>query len=335
MKQKLKKYLFWLLFWVFMGVWGILIPFAQVNAAPAAPNFNENIVSHLDTWVFDNGAVDKDNTFKENVRALFYPNTSDSESMNRIYNVVRDITLWIMIIFLVYSWASLLFSSNKDKKEMMKLLWNIVYMLLWGCFILWANWIFWSILKFDEEDFTAAWNWISWATTAFADTLMWQILMTMRAFAFFLAIVMLIITWIRVIWAWENEKWKKLIKWILNVVLALIIIKGIDFIFYMVSNSWTFVTNAIDFIKKFAMIFARIYWIVILLMVIVAWYLYLTAWSSEGSFKKATNILINILLSWLVLFSFLFIIYQIFSEFSTWEHVALMMQSINKISALG
>jgi hypothetical protein len=53
-------------------------------------------------------------------------------------------------------------------------------------------------------------------------------------------------------------------------------------------------------------------------MVIVSWYLYITDGWSGSNFKKASNILINILLSALVLFAFLLIIYQIFAEFQTW-----------------
>jgi hypothetical protein len=53
-------------------------------------------------------------------------------------------------------------------------------------------------------------------------------------------------------------------------------------------------------------------------MVIISWYLYITDWWDWSNFKKAGNILLNILLSGLVLFGFLLIVYQIFAEFQTW-----------------
>ena len=113
--------------------------------------------------------------------------------------------------------------------------------------------------------------------------------------------------------------WKqKLIKWIINVVVALLIIKWVDFIYYLAADSSTFVKNASDFIINIAKVFGYLYWIVTVIMVLVAWYLYITDGWNWANFKKATNVIINILLSALVLFGFLLIVYQIFAEFQTW-----------------
>jgi len=147
---------------------------------------------------------------------------------------------------------------------------------------------------------------------------MFIVLSAIKAFAFFMAIILIVVTWFRVIAAWEWEKWKKLVKWLINIWVALLVIKWIDFIYYLAADSSNFVQNASDFIINFAKIFAYIYWAVIIIMVIVAWYLYMTDGWSWSNFKKASNILVNILLSWLVLFSFLLILYQIFAEFQTW-----------------
>jgi hypothetical protein len=147
---------------------------------------------------------------------------------------------------------------------------------------------------------------------------MFVILSAIKAFAFFLAIIMIVVTWFKVIAAWEWEKWKKLLKWIINVVVALLIIKWVDFIYYLAADSSTFVKNASDFIINIAKVFGYLYWVIIVIMVIVSWYLYITDGWSGDRFKKAGNILINILLSALVLFAFLLITYQIFAEFQTW-----------------
>jgi hypothetical protein len=108
------------------------------------------------------------------------------------------------------------------------------------------------------------------------------------------------------------------VKWIINVVVALLIIKWVDFIYYLAEDSKMFVENASNFIINVAKIFGYIYWVVIVIMVIAAWYLYITDGWGGSNFKKASNILINILLSALVLFAFLLIVYQIFAEFQTW-----------------
>lgn len=156
----------------------------------------------------------------------------------------------------------------------------------------------------------------------FTNSLIWKVfflvLSAMKAAAFFLAIIMTIITWFRVMAAGEWEKWKKLVKWLINVVVSLLIIKWIDFLYYLTADSSNFVANAADFIINVAKVFWRIYWVITVIMVIVAWYLYITDGWSWSNFKKASNILINILLSALVLFGFLLITYQIFAEFQEW-----------------
>ena len=60
-------------------------------------------------------------------------------------------------------------------------------------------------------------------------------------------------------------------------------------------------------------------------MVFVAWYLYITDGWSGNNFKKASNILVNILLSGLVLFAFLLILYQVFAEFQTWGDAVTLL----------
>ena len=197
-------------------------------------------------------------------------------------------------------------------------------MSLWGVFIYWANRLFWSVLNFNSGDFVSNGEWFSW----FTKSLVWQwsvlffVLSILKAAAFFAAIVMTVITGFRVVAASETEKWKKLVKWLINVVVALLVIKWIDFIYYITADSENFVENATDFIINVAKIFGYIYGVIIVIMVFVSWYLYITDWWSGSNFKKAGNILVNILLSGLVLFAFLLILYQVFAEFQTgWDAV--------------
>ena len=212
---------------------------------------------------------------------------------------------------------------------MKKTLWSLVYILLWWCFVYWANWLFGYVLDFSwGGPFTASTEtWINPIVDKF--TWGWGVLFivlsAIKAFAFFMAIIMTVITWIRVISAWDWEKWKKLVKWLINIVVSLLVIKGIDFVFYIAEDSQNFLQNASKFIVNVARIFAYIYWVLIVLMVIIAWYLYISDWWSWSNFKKASNILVNILLSALVLFAFLLILYQIFKEFSPWGDAVSMV----------
>ena len=287
-----------------------------------APKYEQDFASQLkkDNRVLnpDKFGVKSQKNIRENIVSLFYPSENWA---NNIYHVIRDITLWVMIIFIIVAWASLLlwWKAEDSKKHIVSLL----YILLWWVFIYAANRLFGSALHFNGDQFTV-WSADEQGIWWFTNVLIWNwwvffvILSAIKAFAFFLAIIMTVVTWFKVMAAWEWEKWKKLLKWLINVVVSLLIIKWVDFVYYLAADSWTFVKNASDFIINVAKVFGYIYWVVIVIMVIIAWYLYITDGWSGSNFKKASNILVNILLSALVLFAFLLITYQIFAEFQTW-----------------
>ena len=316
----------------FMVIIPCLIPLNNFTEA-TPPNFQWNFVNHLTSgWVNnpDNFGVSKNNTLRQNIVALFYPSRQDS--WNLIYKVIRDMTLWLMIVYIIRAWASLLFS--KKPENLQNTLRNFIYVLLWWVFVYAANRLFGNVLDFNYVDFTAVeWGWWIWWVEKAMNSVFFVVLSALKAFAFFLAIIMIVVTGIKVISAAEWEKWKKLVKWLINVVIALLIIKWIDFVYYLAEDSSNFISNASDFIINVAKIFGYIYGVIIVIMVFVAWYLYIVDWWSGNNFKKAGNILVNILLSWLVLFAFLLIIYQIFAEFQTWwdavsEEVVMLLRYI-------
>ena len=315
LKKNLKVMIFLSLIFV-----GCVFPMVSQSYSTHAPKFGPDFVDDLtdEGWVIDPSKkwVSSENLVRQNVVALFYPSMYDGSNNNAIYKVIRDITLWIMIGFFVWAWASLLF--NRKPEDVKKTLRSLVYILIWGLFVYWANRIFGDVLSFNEGDFTAseAW-WVAWVEDA-THKIFFVVLSALKGFAFFLSIIMLVITWFRVIAAWEWEKGKKLVKWLINVVIGLMIFKWIDFIYYIVADTPNFVKNAAELIINIAKVFAYIYWVIIVIMVIIAWYLYMTDGWGWSNFKKASNVLVNILLSALVLFAFLLIMYQIFAEFQKW-----------------
>ena len=307
--------IFWLLIsagfflWSYTQAWWLSDLFDGSDLPQYGPDFEKQLVDGW--WVIDKD-VSRDRTLRENVIELFYPSENWG---NVLYHVIRDITLGIMIIFIVWTgWSMLLNSKTEESKKKLS---NLLYILLWWVFVYAANWLFWDVFHFSNDQFTTWQEGIWWFTDAmiWKSSVLFVILSAIKAFAFFLAIIMIVVTWFKVVAAGEWEKWKKLIKWIINVVVALLIIKWVDFIYYLTADTNTFVKNASDLIINVAKVFWYIYWIIIVIMVIVAWYLYITDGWSGGNFKKASNILVNILLSALVLFAFLLIAYQIFAEF--------------------
>lgn len=317
-KKNIKIIVFWLLI-----LMGCLFSITNQTQATYVPKFAD-FVSGLKGWVTESKWVSSENLLRQNVVALFYP--SSWGGGNSIYNVIKGMTLWVMIVYFIRAWASILFSRKPE--DMKKTLRSLVYILIWWLFVYGANRIFWNVLHFNEDAFTQDADWMKWISAA-THGVFFVVLSAIKAFAFFLAIIMIVITWFKVIAAWEWEKWKKLVKWLINVVIWLLIIKWIDFIYYLAADTWTFVKNAVDLIIKIAKIFAYIYGTIIFIMVIVAWYLYMTDGWGGSNFKKASNILINILLSALVLFSFLLILYQIFAEFQEgWDAVTMILKNI-------
>ncbi len=324
LKKSIKIIAFWLLILI-----GCTLPIVNQTSATNAPeywsDFADDLMKKEDKWLIDpweRFQVTENKTLAENIAALFYPSNNDGG--NAIYKVIRDMTLWVMIAFFVWAWASILF--NRKPEDVKKTLLSLIYILIWGLFIYGANRIFWDVLNFNGGDFTVSETWwVGWVSDA-AHKVFFVVLSALKAFAFFLSIIMIVITWFRVIAAWEWEKWKKLVKWLINVVIWLLIIKWIDFIYYVAADTKNFVENVANLIINIAKIFAYIYWIITVIMVIVAWYLYITDGWSWSNFKKASNVLVNILLSALVLFVFLLIIYQIFAEFQEgWDAVTTMV----------
>ena len=320
-----RRKIYIIILWLLLLIWCILPLGSRIEAAPPkVSNYIKWVENSKDVVTRSKAKVESTKSLRDNIIKLFYPD-SGGGTTSMIYPIIRDISLWVMIIFIVRTGASLLLNNKPEESK--KHLSNLLYIILWWVFIFWANRLFWSVFSFTEEQVTVD-KWIEWVSK----NLIWEVfrlvLTAVKAFAFFFAIIMTAVTWFKVISAGEWEKWKKLVKWLINIVVALMIIKWVDFIYYIAADTGSFVTNAENFIKNAAKVFAYIYWIVIVIMVIVAWYLYITDGWSGANFKKASNVLINILLSAFILFGFLLILYQIFAEFSTWWDAVSYVKSI-------
>jgi hypothetical protein len=146
-------------------------------------------------------------------------------------------------------------------------------------------------------------------------SLFFQILTFLKGAAFFWAILMIVITGFRVVMAADADKSKKLVRGVLNVVGALVIMKGVDFVYYIASVE-DFTAQAAGFIISAAKFFGYIYGALAVLMVFYAGYSFITDGGGGDGFKRAKTILINLLVSGLVLFGFLLILYQVFNEFT-------------------
>jgi len=299
---------------------------SQIFAYIQAPSFNDNFADYLtDSTPDEYGRVetvfklpiDRNKTLIENVRCLLYPNPivvpgcDTGSSGGFFWDAIR--VIWFVIIFgyIVIVWINLILYP-KDAEKVKNNLKSLLYIAYWAFIFLWSTRILWTVLN--------VWN-LWWSEDlvnrlqGWPGSLFFQVLSFLKIAAFFIAIIMMVILWFRIMAANDAEKSKKIAKWILNIILALIFIKIIDFLYY-IAQSPQFAQRSADFIVDISKIIAYIMWAVLMLMVFYAGFLLVTDQWKEENFTKAKNILVSILLWAWVLFLFLLILYQIFSEFA-------------------
>lgn len=96
--------------------------------------------------------------------------------------------------------------------------------------------------------------------------------------------------------------------------MALAFIKIIDYIYY-IAQSTTFKSQAISFIIQTSKIMGYILGFIFMLSVFYGGFLLVTSGGDSKSAEKAQTIIKNIFIISIVIFMFLLIVYQIFSEF--------------------
>jgi hypothetical protein len=113
----------------------------------------------------------------------------------------------------------------------------------------------------------------------------------------------------------KADKVKAWLKWLLNVIIALVIIKVIDYVYYIAQLN-DLVTKATDLIVEIARIVWFFIWALMVIMLLYAGFLFITDQWNTKNMEKAKNIIIWIIVSAVVIFALLLIIYEIFNEFA-------------------
>jgi len=313
-----------------LGFCLLLLPFVinySVAAVWDAPAFSE-FTKFFTNWYVDEhweiidvrapAWVSADKSLQDNIRCLFYPNSYMvpwCDGVTRgwsIWTLVRYIWYALVVLFIVIAGIKLLMnwsSAEKVKAAFMSLL----YILLWSILFFGCIWILWSVLKIETLQWTEWLNQnLQWDQSSF----LFIVLSFLKALAFIAAILMIVVHGFRVLSsADKSDKVKAWLKWLLNVIIALVIIKVIDYVYYIAQLS-DFVTEATTLIIEIAKVVWFIIWALMMIMLFYAGFLFITdQWSSENM-KKAKNIIVWILVTAIVIFSLLLIIYEIFNEFA-------------------
>lgn len=305
--------------------------FLMNNQADAAvwvpPSYKNNFSQYLTNEVADKEWrvetvydlwIDSSKSLKQNIRCLFYPNSyrvpgcDTSSAWWKIRDVVRYIGFAVLVIYLVMAWINLLIQWS-DSEKVKTSLKSLIYIIYWAFLFFGSTWILGSVLWIEAVQGTQGMvEWIQW----WPDSLFFKVIAALKALAFFVAIIMIVVYGFKIMSVADKaEKTKTAVRWIINVVVALVLIKIIDYVYY-IAQLPSFTTKAADFVIEIAKIVWFVMWAGLVLMIFYAGFLFLTdQWKTENM-KKAKNIIIWVLLSALVIFMLLLIMYQLFAEFA-------------------
>jgi hypothetical protein len=224
-----------------------------------------------------NGAVKGDATLEANLMAIIQPRTSDDGGF--LGDVLRNVSLAAIILYLVIAGAQLVVSGNKaeDLKTALK---NLGFIVLGAVLIYGAGWLFGQggVIDFSTPSYQGGTQGLEGVAKNLSEgnsSFLFQILSLVKGAAFFFAILMIVWTGFKVITAADGDKSQKLVRGVLNVVAALVIMKVVDFVYYIASAN-DFAAQATDFILRAAKFCAFVYGIIAVLMVFYAGYSFLT-----------------------------------------------------------
>lgn len=282
----------------------------------AAPSFNS--VRDENLWYnkgfTKNGAlwikqdiISRNRSLKDNIMDLFFPSASDGW---KIWTKIRDISVWIVFLFLLWAWSLFVLNSGDDTK-LKEAKSNILYIFYWIFLIFGSVWLLGSVLN-------VWWNNVT-ATNTVVNTqnkVLWSILIFFKSAAYYIAFIMMVYYGYKMMQAQEKEdKIKTARTWIINIILALIAIKVLDYVYY-IAQSDSFVWQASNLMTWIAKVLGWILWVIIILVLIYAWFLLISSRWNEEAMKKSKKIIQNVFLWVFVLFLFIVIVYDLVRNFS-------------------
>lgn len=293
-------------------------------AFAAAPSFQSNFADYLTDETPDrygrvetvfNICIDRNLTLMQNVRNLFYPNPTAVSSECwwdqwwQLRVLIRAVAFIVLFIFLVVAGINLIIKA-KEPDGAKKAFTSLIY-ILYGAFLVFGvTRILWTVLNIGDVKGSGE------LVSAVQNKLFLQILSFFKVLAFFAAIIMLVVSGFRMMSAMDkSDKVKIAQKWAINVVIALVLIKVIDYLFY-IAQTPAFGAKAADLIVNVAITLGWVLGALFVLALFYAGYLLIVSSGKEDAMKKAKSIIVNIFIVAVVIFLFLLIVYQVFNEFA-------------------
>lgn len=289
------------------------IDFTNDIAAPLVEDFVYNFGEEDVQWLKQR-VVDPDRTLLENLKNIFYPPVFGDEAYKGwlLWQMIRTVWVGILVLAFIRAWARLILNAA-DEEERQKSIMNIVYIIYGVVLFFGATWIMetlldiWNFKGFLSDDSDSFLNKVE-------NNIVLQVIWFLKALAFFLAIVMVARYWYQMATAMDSEErlWQAKTG-LLNVILALVFIKIIDFI-YFIAQTGEFQQQGVEFITNFTTFLSFAFGALIFFMLIYIWFLYLTSAGEEDRINDAKRLLRNIVVVFLVVALFLLIIYQVLAD---------------------
>jgi len=302
----IKKMFLGVLLWVILFFTNISFAVPSLNSIADKKFWYNKWFITWDKWYNKNLIISRNKSLKDNIMELFFPSSSWGWIL---WNKLRDVAVWLMFIFFLWAWALFVLNADDDG-ELKKAKSNILYLFYWAFLIFGSIWLLWSILN-------VWWNTNGWnIVLSTQNNIIWGILIFLKSAAYYIAFIMMVYYGFKMMQAQEKEdKIKTARTWVLNIILALIAIKVLDYI-YFIAQSDSFVSSGSNFMAWAGKILGWILWVLIILILIYAWSLLITSRWNEEAMKKSKNIIRNVFLWIFVLFLFIVIVYDLVKNFS-------------------
>jgi len=298
----------------FLVVWSIFLLNWQNFGVCLPPSFNENFAEIIDNkdnksdsqwrieWMYKR-KVNYQENIRDNIRALFYP-TVDWNS--QIWQIIRMLCFWFIFVYIVYIGIMMLRYSAEDKEK--EYMMSLLYTIIWATVVLISTRIAQSI-PIDT------WWWSQWLVENLENKIFFQILIALKSMAFFVAIVMMLWYGYQSIQSVSGEDKLSIAKqWVLNIIMALVFIKWIDYVYFIAQNP-DMKSKTTELIVEVIKILLYLIWAFFTFYILYSGFKLITdrwEWEWMTNFKKVAT---WIFLWSILIFIFLLILYQVISEF--------------------
>ena len=289
----------------------LLFPLASIFAMSNIPNFESDFAKPLvrgaeRVYNPKTLGIDSSKSLKENVQAMFYPDSTWTWDWGIIRNIIRTLAAGFLVAMIMYTWIQFIRYPD-DPKKIENATNSLIYIGYWA-FLVFGSAYLVGLIGFDSAEGSKE------IVQNLQNNILINVITFIKGIAFFLAIVMIFWYGFQIIQAMDAaDKRKKWITWVINVLSALVFIKLLDFVYY-IAQQQDFESRATALFIDISKIIWYLMGALMLLYVIYAGYMLIVSNGNDDAFKKAINTLKTIFIVVLIVFLFLMIIYQLVKD---------------------